>query len=118
MKKFLLSLVAAVIGINLALATHSAFMRVEAQSGAMLPVIAPGQKVVVYLLTSSNEIKEGDIIAFRPPYYTLDGEKGILLRRVEQINSEEFVLSCDANMTEATQEIISKTDLLGRVVMY
>ena len=85
MKKFFLTLTAALLGICLAVSVHCSFMLVEAESGSMLPSIAPGQKALIYLLADTDDVVEGDIVAYRQPYYVVDGDNGVLMRRVERV---------------------------------
>ena len=98
MKKFFLTLTAALLGICLAVLVHCSFMLVEAGSGSMLQSIAPGQKALIYLLADTDDVAEGDIVAYRQPYYVVDGDNGVLMRRVERVLQDEMVLSCDAKI--------------------
>lgn len=117
MKKFILSFIAALVGICLAIVVHCSFLIVKEQSGSMLPSIEPGQRVIVYLLTKNEDIQVGDIVAYESPYYVVDGENGILLRRVIEMTSDELILSCDANMTKDEYIKISKDEILGKVIV-
>lgn len=118
MKKFFLSAAAALVGICLGIAVHCTFMIVEEQSSAMLPDIEPGQKVIIYLLAKNDEIQVGDIVAYMAPYYTVDGENGILLKRVVEVTSEDFILSSDVQTTEDMRVKVSKEEILGRVIAF
>lgn len=118
MKKFFLSAAAAIVGICLGIAVHCTFMIVEEQGSSMLPYIEPGQKVVIYLLVKEDEIQVGDIVAYAPPYYTAYGENGILLKRVAEVTSEDFILSSDSQMTEDTHIKVSKEEILGKAVAF
>ena len=126
MKKIILYSIAAVIGVVAGVIAHCSFMVVEAKGVFMLPTIEPGQKVVICLL--DKDIETGDVVAYRPPYYTLDGEGDIVFRRVEDdgkdslssrktASEEQILLTCDTNMTENHNVMISKEDLLGTVIL-
>ena len=93
-------------------------MLVEAESGSMLPSIAPGQKALIYLLADTDDVVEGDIVAYRQPYYVVDGDNGVLMRRVETVLQDEMVLSCDANLTEDQETTVRKEDILGKVILF
>ena len=118
MKKFFLTLTAALLGICLAVSVHCSFMLVEAESGSMLPSIAPGQKALIYLLADTDDVAEGDIVAYRQPYYVVDGDNGVLMRRVERVLQDEMVLSFDANLTEDQETTVRKEDILGKVILF
>lgn len=118
MKKFFLTLTAALLGICLAVLVHCSFMLVEAGSGSMLPSIAPGQKALIYLLADTDAVAEGDIVAYRQPYYVVDGDNGVLMRRVERVLQDEMVLSCDANLIEDQETTVRKEDILGKVILF
>ena len=60
MKKFFLTLTAALLGICLAVLVHCSFMLVEAGSGSMLPSIAPGQKALIYPVSYTHLLKTLD----------------------------------------------------------
>lgn len=118
MKKFFLTFTAALLGICLAVSVHCSFMLVEAESGSMLPSIAPGQKALIYLLADTDAVAEGDIVAYKQPYFVVDGDNGVLMRRVERVLQDEMVLSCDANLTEDQETTVRKEDILGKVILF
>ncbi len=115
MKKVILYLMSVIIGICAGVLFHCSFMLVEAEGLLMLPTIEPGQNVVVSLL--DKDVQKGDIVAFEPPYYTLDGEGNIVFRRVEQVDSDEVLLTCDTQTTKDHDVRISKEKLLGKVIL-
>ena len=118
MKKFFLTLTAALLGICLAVLVHCSFMLVEAGSGSMLPSIAPGQKALIYLLADTDDVAEGDIVAYRQPYYVVDGDNGVLMRRVERVLQDEMVLSCDANLIYDQEYSVSKEYIFANVILF
>ena len=81
----------------------------------MLPTIEPGQNVIVCLM--DKNIEEGDLVAYKAPYYTLDGEGNIVFRRVARVGEEKLLLTCDAQMTEEESIELSKDELLGKAVL-
>lgn len=118
MKKFFLAIFAALLGVCSAVVVHCGFMSVEAESGAMLPTLAPGQKTLVYLLADRDRLQEGDIVAYKQPYYVADGDNGILLRRIESIDEDEMVLSCDAGVTAEQEITVKQEDILGKAILF
>lgn len=118
MKRAFVVFSAAFIGFCMAVLVHCSFMIVEVKGTSMLPSIEPGQKTIVFRLTDTDGIKEGDIVAYRRPYYAVDGENGILLRRVEAVCEETLILSCDADMTNEQETEALKNDILGKAVIF
>ncbi|MBS5335264.1 MAG: hypothetical protein DBY08_03610 [Clostridiales bacterium] len=118
MKRAFAVLTAALIGFCTAALLHCSFMVVEAAGSSMLPAIEPGQKTVVFRLTDADDIREGDIIAYRRPYYAVDGENGVLLRRVAEVSKDRFILSCDSDMTYEQKTEVLKRDIIGKVIMF
>lgn len=114
MKKVFLYFISAILGIAMGVCFHCTFMTVKAEGCMMLPLIEPGQRVVVNLL--EKDIQVDDVVAFRPPYYTIDGEGNIIFRRVSAIDGNNLVLSCDTSLAEEEKLEISLDDILGKVV--
>lgn len=81
----------------------------------MLPLIEPGQNVLVYL--NEDDVREGDVVAVRAPYYTLEGEGSIIFRRVEEIDDKGMTLVYDAEMTTDEKLFLSKKELVGKVIL-
>ena len=115
MKKAILYFVSIIIGVAIGVIIHCSFMVVEAKGCYMLPTIEPGQNVMISLL--DRKINVGDVVAFEPPYYTLNGEGNILFRRVEQIRDGKVVLVCDASLAEEDRFVIGKDELLGKAIL-
>lgn len=118
MRRVFLSVFSAFSGICLAVAVHCSFMTVEVHSSLMLPDIEPGQKVVVFLLEKERDIQKGDVVAFKPAFYTVGDEDGILLRKVREVKDDRVVLSCGEKATRKDEVEISKSDILGRAIMF
>lgn len=97
---------------------HCSFMIIEAPGSSMLPAVEPGQKTVVFRLTDVGDIKKGDIVAYCRPYYIVDDENGILLRRVIAVEKDKLILSCDADMTEMQKTEAFKEDIIGKVIIF
>lgn len=127
MKRTVLYVISAILGIMAGILIHCSFMVVSAEGVFMLPTIEPGQKVVVCLL--DKDVEKGDVVAYKPPYYTLEGEGNIVFRRVEGIiehegsaknlmNHDAVLLTCDTNMTQEHNVMISKEDVLGTVLLW
>lgn len=115
MKRLILYSLSSILGVCLGVLFHCSFMLVEADGCLMLPTIEPGQNVIVCLL--DKNIEEGDLVAYKTPYYTLDGEGNIVFRRVTRVQQEKFLLTCDAQMTEEQSIELSKDELLGKAVL-
>ena len=107
--------ISAVFGIACALLVHGSFMMVEQVGSYMLPSLEPDQKVLVYLL--EKDFKEGDVVAFKPPYYTV-GDSNIKLLRISEIENNIFTLTCDAPMTVPETVEVDKEDIIGKAVFY
>lgn len=118
MKRVLLGIFSAVIGIAAAIIVHCSFMIVEIDSSYMLPTFEPEQKVLIFLLADKDEIKEGDLIAYEPPFYQIDGGSGPLVRRVSKVYGGSFELKCDAELTEENGLMINGEDILGTVITF
>lgn len=114
MRKLFWGLCAA-IGISAALLVHGSFMIVEQVGSDMLPTVEPGQKVIIYLL--EKNFKEGDVVAFEAPYYTVGGSK-VMILRIESIENNIFTLVCDASLVEETRMKVYREDILGKAVFY
>lgn len=118
MKKVLLGILSAAFGTAAAVMVHCSFMTVEIEGGGMLRAFEPGQKAVVFLLSDKSRIGEGDIVAFEPPFYQTDGSRGVCVRRVKNVNGEEFELSCDAAVAGDGDMTVSRGEILGRIIMF
>lgn len=118
MKKFLLGAASALVGIAGAVLLHGSFMLIEIEGSDMLPALEPGRKALVFLLTDEEKIKEGDLIACRPPFFQIGGGHGPLVRRVESIEDGELVLSSDASLDGDDELTIAAGDVLGKVVTF
>lgn len=118
MKKIIVAVLGAIIGVAAAITIHCSFFITEAETGVMLPTIEPGQKVLVFLLADRKEIKAGDIVAYKPPYYTIDGEQKAAIRRVVSTSENDLVVSCDANVTDDEKTIIMREDILGKAIWF
>ncbi len=118
MKKILAIGAGMLTGILLAIAIHCNFMIVRAASGYMLPEIEPGQKVIVWLMADIDEIDAGDVVAYKRPYYVVDGENGIILRRVETVTDDGFILTCDADLSSQQKETALKEDIIGKALLF
>ena len=127
MKKAILYSISAIFGVVVGILLHCSFMVTSAHGVLMLPTIEPGQTVVICLL--DKDVEKGDVVAYIPPYYTLDGEGNIVFRRVEDDGKGkesdrtmgpegQIHLTCDTNMTENHNVKISKEELLGTVILW
>lgn len=113
-KKILYTFVA-IMGVCIGILLHCSFMIVEAGGCYMLPLIEPGQKVLVYL--EDDNIKKNDLVAVYAPFYTLEGEKNIIFRRVKAIDDDGMTLTFDADMTKDEELVLSRKELVGKVVL-
>ena len=116
MKKILLGALSIAFGIAAAIAVHCSFMIVEIEGSDMLPTFEPEQKVIVFLLAGREDVKEGDLIAYKPHFYQIDGSRGPIVRRVKNISGSELELACDAELTSEDEIFISDEDILGKVM--
>lgn len=114
MKKVFLYFLSAVLGMAMGIYFHCSFMLVKAEGCMMLPLIEPEQRVVVNLL--EKDIRVGDVVAFRPPYYTINSEGNIIFRRVSAMEENNLILSCDTALAEEEKLEIPAEDILGKVV--
>lgn len=115
MKKTFFYVMSAVLGICIAITLHLSFMVVEARGTKMLPTIEPEQTVLVCLMDKS--VKSGDVIAYKKPFYDLDGEGYIAFRRVKEVQEEGLLLTCDMQLAVEQEDYVSKEDILGKVVL-
>lgn len=107
-----------VLGVCAGIAVHCSFMSFEIDSSAMLPALEPGQKVLVFMAGDKEQIKAGDMVACRTPYYTVEGDGPILVRRVVSTKGEKVVLQCDAPVMGDKEIEIPKKDIIGEVVLH
>ena len=118
MKRILLGALSAVIGIAAAVTVHCSFMIVDIDGSDMLPTFEPEQRVLVFMLSDKDDIKEGDLIACEPPYYEIDGGRGPLVRRVYKVLDSGFELTCDADLTDENSLIVSEQEVLGKIITF
>ncbi|MCI8349010.1 MAG: S26 family signal peptidase [Firmicutes bacterium] len=118
MKRALLGTLSAVIGIAAAIIIHCNFMIVEIDGSDMLPTFEPGQKVAVFLNVDADDIQEGDIIAYNPPFYEIGSGNGPLIRRVAGVDDSEYILVCDASLTDNSVIKTSDDAILGKVITF
>lgn len=114
MKKIFWGICAA-IGLLGALLVHGSFMVVEQVGSDMLPSIEPAQKVIIFLL--EKDFEKGDVVAFKPPYYTVGGSN-IMLLRISNVENDIFTLVCDAPLTTAENVKVDREDIIGKAVFY
>ena len=114
MKKAVAYSFAALLGICAGIIVHCSVMVVEVEGCMMLPWLEPNQNALISLL--DKDIKEGDVVAFEAPYYTLNGEGNIIFRRVKIEREDSLVLTCDTRTTKEESFEISKEDILGKVI--
>ena len=107
--------ICAVLGFLGAILVHGSFMVVEQVGSDMLPTIEPAQKVMIFLL--EKDFEKGDVVAFKPPYYTVGGSN-IMLLRVSKIEDDTFTLVCDAPLTTAENVKVDREDIIGKAVFY
>lgn len=118
MKKVFIGAIFAAVGILSAIVIHCSFMIVEVEGSDMLPTLEPGQKVAIFLLTEEEDIQEGDIIAYWPRTYTVNGGNGPLLRRVESKGEEGYIVACDGALATESSMLIDSKDILGKAIIY
>ena len=118
MRKMIVGVLSAIAGIVLAVAIHCSFMIVEIDGSEMLPTIEPGQKAVVFLLSETEDMRKGDVIAYYPSFYTVNSGDGPLVRRIKGKNAESCVVASDATLTTDNTDIVENKDILGKVILY
>lgn len=114
MKKRIAYITSALLGILIGIIVHCSLMITQAQGLLMIPTIEPNQHVVISML--DKDIEAGDVIAIRPPYYTVDGEGNIIFRRVVGVDEMGVTLTCDANTTKERIITIPRDNVLGKVL--
>ncbi len=75
-------------------------------------------KAETQLITDSGWLQVGDIVAFEPEVYGLDGEGIIAFRRIAGMDGEQVKLACDIGLVENEELVISKEAILGKAVIY
>ena len=80
MGKWLLRLLAAVLGTGLAAGLFCSFALVRVEGSDMLPTLEPGDYVLVSKWKKDN-LAVGDLVLYEAPYYEIDGAR-YPLRRV------------------------------------
>ena len=118
MRKILLGIFSGAIGIIAAVILHCSFMIVKIDGSDMLPTLEPDQRVLVFLLEDSSEIKEGDLVAYYPPFYQIDGGRGPMVKRVDSLEEGEMKLVSDTSLTDEDKFTVASEDILGKVIVF
>lgn len=74
MGKWLLRLLAAVLGTGLAAGLFCSFALVRVEGSDMLPTLEPGDYVLVSKWKKDN-LAVGDLVLYEAPYYEIDGAR-------------------------------------------
>ena len=80
----------------------------------MLPELEPGRLVIASRMDCEN-FRPGDIVVYKAPYYTTDGQGQYLVRRVKGVNEDLIEVSA-GKMSCIEAEIIEKDIILGKVI--
>ena len=106
---------AALAGAAAALWLFAGFMVVEVEGAQMLPLLEPGQKLVADRMNTEN-LQEGDLIVYRAPYYSTNGEGQYLVRRISGVSGETVEVTAGTYSLQPDTEIIEKDIILGKVI--
>lgn len=110
-------ILSAAAGIGAALIVFSSFMVLEVEGNFMMPVLIPGQKILIDLYDRNNtdgrdDLNTGDIVICPAPYYDADGQGKYMIFHVTGMRGKWIEVKNEA----APAVIIEKEDVLGKVV--
>ena len=110
----------AVLGIAAGLLVFTGFMIVEVEGSTMLPSLEPGDRVVVQKensLMGAPELNVGDLVIYRAPWYTTDGEHLEKVRRITGLRGSWFRLNCDTDSVRSQEVLAGREDIPGKVIL-
>ncbi len=113
--RLLCKVLAAAIGITAAVALFSGFMVIKVEGSSMLPTLEPGQRVIINKL-DTQDFSVGDLVVYKAPYYSIDGQGQYLIRRVVGVKDNWIKVGCEMDMVATDTEIIEKDIVLGKVM--
>lgn len=116
MKKFFAGILSAVFGIVLAAILHCSLMMSEMGGSEMLPTLEPSEKILIFLLADTENLKKGDIIAYNPDFHEIGGGSGPTVRRIVADCGDEYVITCDAELTGSDTVTLPKEKVMGKVI--
>ena len=74
---------------------------------------------VVHGIPSKEKIiKEGDLVAYYPPFYQIDGGRGPMVKRVDSLEEGEMKLVSDTALTDEDKFTVASEDILGKVIVF
>ena len=111
MGKWLLRLLAAVLGTGLAAGLFCSFALVRVEGSDMLPTLEPGDYVLVSKWKKDN-LAVGDLVLYEAPYYEIDGAR-YPLRRVVGLRDGWIQVGCDADLVRDSVQLIPAEYVVG-----
>ena len=94
MKKFILFLCAALLGVGAGLVCSAAFAVTSVTDNAMAPALIKGERVVLDLFaTGEKNLCRGDVVELENPLYAETGEDSRMLKRITALPGEEISIS-------------------------
>lgn len=116
MRKFLFYISAAVTGVAAAVIICGCFSVVRIESGAMLPAIEPGARVLVDKGYGGEDITAGDMVVVELPYFAMDGEGHYAARYVKARYGDVVELTCGEAAASEERLVVDVEDIVGKVI--
>lgn len=114
MGKWMLRILAALLGFGLALGLFCSFALVRVESSDMLPTLEPGDHVWINKW-KKDDLAVGDLVLYKAPYYEIDGAQ-YPLRRVVGIRDGWIKVGCDADLVSDSTQMIPAEYVVGKAI--
>ena len=114
MGKWMLRILAALLGFGLALGMFCSFALVRVEGSDMLPTLEPGEHVWINKW-KTDDLAVGDLVLYKAPYYEIDGEQ-YPLRRVVGIREGWIKVGCDADLVLDGTQMIPAEYVVGTAI--
>lgn len=106
------------LGAVLAATAFGSFEFFEIKSVAMIPILEPGQMVLVKKCEAS-QVGVGDLVLYIADAYDIDSQEGRKsIRIVSGKKDGKLRLSCSAAAVYATDLMIDEDKILGKVILW
>ena len=114
MGKWILRILAAVLGTGLAAGLFCSFALVRVEGSDMLPTLEPGDYVLINKW-KKDELAVGDLVLYEAPYYEIDGAQ-YPLRRVVGGRDGWIKVGCDADLVLDGTQMIPAEYVVGTAI--
>lgn len=112
--------ISAALGVAAGMAVFTSLMLVTVESSAMLPILEPGDWVLVRkesVISGPLNLEVGDLVLYEAPYYTADGEGLLKIRRITGQRGSWIRLDSELESVAESEVLVRKSDILGEVLV-